>query len=296
MLCLQSKQVACTYNSQPMWGADEATCPCMLYYCTSTPAVCGRTCWEALLTGRICCCCCRRDPKSRQVLSPDAQLVPNMDLYRAIEDWAAEKQAALLLTQRAAAAAGLEGSEGLEGLDQQAGRGGDAADDEEENAQQPVLAAAARRRPQRSSSSAGAGAVCSGLLAAARGAAAGLAAVRQAGSQSLGRVTAGMAGTAAAAAGNELAREPDGYHVDDDDVGGPLLSDEEVEGPARRPAAAAAAAVRRVSRSVRQQRSQRQQQDAEDADQAADDGQGAAAAASSGRYALRRRSRGPAYN
>ncbi|KAF6258170.1 hypothetical protein COO60DRAFT_1143533 [Scenedesmus sp. NREL 46B-D3] len=39
----------------------------------------------------------RRDPKSRQALSADAQLVPNMDLYRAIEDWAAEKQAALLL-------------------------------------------------------------------------------------------------------------------------------------------------------------------------------------------------------
>lgn len=34
----------------------------------------------------------RLDPKSRQPLASDAQLVPNMDLYRAIEDWVTEKQ------------------------------------------------------------------------------------------------------------------------------------------------------------------------------------------------------------
>uniref|UniRef100_A0A383VX39 U-box domain-containing protein n=1 Tax=Tetradesmus obliquus TaxID=3088 RepID=A0A383VX39_TETOB len=245
----------------------------------------------------------RRDPKSREVLSPDAQLVPNMDLYRAIEDWAAEKQAALLLSQRAAAAAAAAGA-GPAGSGQQAGEAAAAAAALDGTAAGGGRAAgragraAGRARPQRSSSSAGAGAVGSGLLAAARGAAAGLAAVRRVGSQSFGRVGSGLAGTEAAAAAAAVA----GGELDDDD--GPLLSDEEVDGPARGTAAAAAAAaregttgrsVRRFSQQRRQQQQeeenlvgmQQQQQQDVDADDEAGESQGAAAAV---RYNLRRRS------
>ncbi|KAF8055582.1 hypothetical protein HT031_006701 [Scenedesmus sp. PABB004] len=96
----------------------------------------------------------RRDPKSRVVLGPDAQLVPNIDLQRAIEDWVAgvaAKQRAQQLAQQQAQRepAAAEAAEG----------GG-----------------AARAAPARSGSAGGPGGSSSSLLAAAVRAGAGWAA------------------------------------------------------------------------------------------------------------------------
>jgi hypothetical protein len=152
-----------------------------------------------------------------------------MDLYRAIEDYAAEKAAQLAAkaAEHVTAAAEEAVADEHAGLLTSPAVAAAAAAVAQAGERPGVVVAAGRLQARPSTS---AGAVCSGLLAAVRGA------VGE-GLGSLGR----LRGTAAAAVAGTAAAAAAGADGDDDDL---LSDDEEVEGPAQM---AATAAVNRPS-------------------------------------------------